>query len=285
MGILDPLKKLLFGVKGVTKHQAEKAVDFTKEKGEELFDKTSEFVKEAGEKIGKTGAKILEKVDDLWDTTPKPETPFENKPEEPAKQPASEFVEPIRKTMGQAGEKIAEGASNLKEEAKELGGKVVEATDDFWKKAEQFSENITDKAKTKGSELYEKAKTVVEEQARSINQKIDEFIEKEKALEAKEPKGEFGEKPISENKNLTDPLMGKHEDFFDKAKKFLDDQDKKGQKPINVEVKKVEPAPAEEKPLDPKDQKQLNDLLSNSTTPKPDDHIEDADIVDEGPKT
>lgn len=285
MGIFDPLKRLLFGVKGVTKHQAEKAVDFTKEKGEELFDKTSEFVKDAGEKIGKTGARILEKVDDLWDTTPKHETPFESKPEEPAKQAASDFVEPIRKTMSQAGEKISEGASKVKEEAKELGSKVVEATDDFWKKAEQFSENITDKAKTKGSELYEKAKTVVEEQAKNINQKIDEFIEKEKALEAKEPKGEFGEKPITENKNLTDPLMGKHEDFFDKAKKFLDDQDKKGQKPIPVEVKKVEPAPAEEKPLDPKDQKQLNDLLSNSTTAKPDDPIEDADIVDEGPKT
>jgi len=42
MGILDPLKKLLFGVKGVTKHQAGQAIDYTKEKGEELMDKTVE---------------------------------------------------------------------------------------------------------------------------------------------------------------------------------------------------------------------------------------------------
>jgi|GEM_PF-1437489 len=288
MGILDPIKRLLFGVKGVTKHQAEKAVDYTKEKGEELFDKTIDFVKDTGEKIGKQGAKILDKVDDLWETKTASDTPFAEMEPKPIK-PESEFVEPIRKTMGQVGDKVADTLSKVKEEAKDLSGKVVEATDDFWKKAESFSENLTDKAKTKGSELYEKAKDYAQEKSQVLNQKIDEFIEREKAIEAKEPKGEFAEKPIAENKNLTEPLMTKHEDFFDKAKKFLDNQEKKPipSAPVDIEVKKVNPLVSSEsdKPLDPLEQKQLNDLLSHPPLTKPEDHIEDADIVDETPKS
>jgi len=290
MGILDPIKRLLFGVKGVSKHQAEKVIDYTKEKGEEIFDKTIDFVKDAGDKIGKTGSKILDKVDDLWETKTSSPTPFSDQTETPVeKKPDSEFVEPIRKTMNQVGEKVSETFSKVKEEAKDLTGKVVEATDDFWKKAESFSENITDKAKTKGSELYEKAKDFAQEKSQALNQKIDEFIEREKAIEAKEPKGEFAEKPIAENKNLTEPLMTKHDDFFEKAKKFLDNQEKKpaASPPQNVEVKKVnDPATTAEpeKPLDPKDQRQLNDLLANPPLTKPEDTIEDADIVDEPPK-
>lgn len=288
MGILDPIKRLLFGVKGVSKHQAEKAVDYTKEKGEELFDKTVDFVKDAGEKIGKTGSKILDKVDDLWETKTTGQTPFVQEPEPPAVKPESEFVEPIRKTMSQVGDKVADTISKVKEEAKDLSGKVVEATDDFWKKAESFSENIADKAKNRGSELYEKAKDFAQEKSKELNQKIDEFIEKEKAIEAKEPKGEFAEKPITENKNLTEPLMTKHDDFFEKAKKFLDNQEKKPgtSAPVDVEVKKVNPAASTppDKPLDPQEQKQLNDLLSNPPLTKPEDHIEDADIIDEAPK-
>ncbi|MGB2849287.1 MAG: hypothetical protein WBB93_17055, partial [Saprospiraceae bacterium] len=100
----------------------------------------------------------------------------------------------------------------------------------------------------------------------------------------KEPKGDFAETPITENKNLTEPLMSKHEDFFDKAKKFLDDADRRSSpKPVQVEAKKVVPPPGpEEKPLDPKDQRQLNDLLSNGG-PDVDDHIEDVDIVEDVP--
>lgn len=286
MGILDPIKKLLFGVKGVAKHQAEKAGDYTKEKGEELFDKTVDFVKDTGEKIGKTGSRILDKVDDLWDTKTTSSTPFSDQETPLVEKKESEFVEPIRKTMSQVGEKVSDTISKVKEEAKDLSGKVVEASDDFWKKAESFSENITEKAKVKGSELYEKAKEFADEKSKALNQKIDEFIEREKAIEAKEPKGEFAEKPITENKNLTEPLMTKHDDFFEKAKKFLDNQEKKPtpSAPVNVEVKKVSPEVNAEKPLDPKDQKQLNDLLSNPPVTKPDDHIEDADIIDVAPK-
>lgn len=289
MGILDPIKKLLFGVKSVTKHQAEQAADYTKEKGEELFDKTVDFVKDAGEKIGKTGSKILDKVDDLWETKTTSQTPFSAEPDPVVSKPESDFVEPIRKTMSQVGDKVADTFSKVKEEAKDLSGKVVEATDDFWKKAETFSENMTDKAKTKGSELYEKAKDFAQEKSKALNEKIDEFIEREKEIEAKEPKGEFAEKPITENKNLTEPLMTKHDDFFEKAKKFLDNQEKKPTPsvPVDVEVKKVNPlvTTTPEKPLDPQDQKQLNDLLSNPPLTKPEDHIEDADIVDDSPRT
>ncbi len=289
MGIFDPIKKLLFGVKSVTKHQAEQAADYTKDKGEELLDKTIDLMKGAGEKIGKTGARVLDKVDDLWESRidPRP-TPFQD-PSAPKAE--SDFVEPIRKKMDLVEDKLAATYAKAKEEAKEISGKVVEATDDFWKKAESFSENIVDKARTKGTELYEKAKTVAEEQGKVLNQKIDDFIEKEKAIEAKEPKGEFADTPITSNKNLTEPLMGKHEDFFDKAKKFLDDADKKTAPkaavpppPVEVPIKKVNtvPPPSPEKPLAEQDKKQLNDLLTSSIPPT--DIIEDADIVDDSPQ-
>ncbi len=289
MGLLDPLKKLLFGVKGVTKHQAEQAVDYTKEKGEALFDKTVDMMKDAGEILGKTGAKVLDKVDDLWEK--KPETPYNQKiTDTPSPSTASsDFVEPIKDKIEKIGEKAADTLGKVKETAKEVGEKMVDASDDFWKKAEGFSENVVEKARTKGSELFEKARQVAEEKSKELNQKIDEFIEKEKAIEAKEPKGEFADTPITQNKNLTEPLMKKHEDFFDKAKKFLDDADKKQIKPVQVESKKVDsppvskssvPPPTPEKPLDPNAQKQLNDLLS---TPPVTDHIEDADIIEDVP--
>ena len=51
--------------------------DYTKEKGEALFDKTVDMMKDAGEILGKTGAKVLDKVDDLWEK--KPETPYNQK--------------------------------------------------------------------------------------------------------------------------------------------------------------------------------------------------------------
>ncbi len=293
MGIFDPIKKLLFGVKGVTKHQVEQAAEYTKEKGEELFDKTIDLMKDAGEKIGRTGAKVLDKVDDLWDTKSHMNQPSSASFEAPKEKQESDFVEPIRKKMDQVEDKLTETFAKVKDEAKELGGKVVETSDDFWKKAESFSENVVEKARTKGSELFEKAKAVAEEQGKALNQKIDEFIEKEKAIEAKEPKGEFADTPITSNKSLTEPLMGKHEDFFDKAKKFLDDTDKKSApkepvtpKPIEVDIKKVNavPPPTPEKPLAEQDKKQLNDLLSSQSLPK-EDTIEDADIIDDDLKS
>ncbi len=287
MSLLDPIKKLLFGVKGVTKHQAEQAAEYTKEKGEELFDKTIDMMKDAGQILGKTGAKVLDKVDDLWDK--KPETASTDKITEakPTFSSSPDFVEPIKDKMEKFGEKAADALGKMKETAKEVGGKVAEASDDFWKKAEDFSENVVEKARTKGSELFEKAKQVAEEKSKELNQKIDEFIEKEKAIEAKEPKGDFADTPITENKNLTEPLMKKHEDFFDKAKKFLDEAEKKQSKPVQVESKKVvaststnasAPSATPEKPLDPNAQKQLNDLLSASPAS---DQIEDADIVED----
>ncbi len=290
MGILDPLKKLLFGVKGVAKHQAEQAIDYTKEKGSEFFDKTVDMMKDAGDAIGRTGAKVLDKVDDLWDKKDAPPEASVTENQGPSHSP-SDFVEPIKDKLDKIGDKASIAFSKVKETAKEVGGKAVSATDDFWKKAEAYSGNVVEQARTKGSDLYEKAKVAAEEQSKKLNQKIDDFIEKEKAIEAKEPKGEFAEKPITENKNLTEPLMGKHEDFFDKAKKFLDDaEQRENKKVVQVEAKKIVEkqvdAPEAEKPLDPKAQSQLNDLLSTqdaaSNSP---DHIEDADIVEDAPPT
>lgn len=300
MGLFDPIKRLLFGVQGVAKHQAEEAIDYTKEKGSELLDKSVDLMKDAGQKIGAAGAKVLDKVDDLWAKNTEPSTSIDGNVEfGTPKHTEADFVDPIRQKMDKVGDKVADTFSKVADTAKDLGSKAVNASDDFWKKAESFSENAVEKAKAKGSDLFEKAKTVATEQGKALNQKIDEFIEKEKAIEAKEPKGDFAATPITENKNLTEPLMSKHEDFFDKAKKFLDDADKRtNPKPIHVDVKKVEsiplnnpattPAVTPEKPLAPQDQKQINDLLSTVDTPpgakSKDDHIEDADIVDEPPK-
>lgn len=288
MSLLDPLKKLLFGVKSVSKHQADQAIDYTKEKSEELFDKTVDMMKDAGEILGKTGAKVLDKVDDLW--SGKPETK-ENHTSNPSNNPfnetnsgtgtTSDFVDPIKEKMEKLGDKATEAFIKAKESAKEVGGKMVDASDDFWKKAEGFSENVVEKARSKGSEIFEKAKDFAEEKSKELNKKIDEFIEKEKAIEAKEPAGEFAETPITENKNLTEPLMKKHDDFFTKAQKFLDESEKKqGAKSIQVESKKVDTTAKSdsEKPLDPKAQNKLNDLLSGKA-----DQIEDADIVEDVP--
>ena len=297
MGIFDPIKKLLWGVKGVTKHQAEEAIDYTKEKGGELLDKSVDFMKDAGHKIGAAGAKVLDKVDDLWTKNNEPfDSTSLNSDVPPTTHTAADFVDPIRQKMDHVSTKVSDTFAKVADSAKEMGSKAVDASDDFWKKAETFSENAVEKAKAKGSDLFEKAKTVATEQSKVLNQKIDDFIAKEKAIADKEPKGDFAETPITENKNLTEPLMGKHEDFFDKAKKFLDDADKRtNPKPIAVDVKKVDsaatpttnvPSAVPEKPLPPQEQKQINDLLSSADTPaKPnDDHIEDADIVDEDPK-
>ena len=189
MGILDTLKKVVLGVKGVKKHQAEQAVDYTKEKGEALFDKTVDMMKDAGEILGKTGAKVLDKVDDLWEK--KPETPYNQKiTDTPSPSTASsDFVEPIKDKIEKIGEKAADTLGKVKETAKEVGEKMVDASDDFWKKAEGFSENVVEKARTKGSALFEKARRGAEEKSKERNQRIVGLMEKETAKEAVETKG------------------------------------------------------------------------------------------------
>lgn len=303
MGILDPLKKLLFGVKSVSKHQAEEAYDFTKDKSAELLDKSMDFMKDAGDKIGKAGAKVLDKVDDLWDKALHHDT-AESIPNNPGTNQnsssnspynahqasgssTSDFVDPIKDKMNKITDAAADTFSKAKDTAKEVGNKIVDASDDFWKKAEEFGGNVMDKASKTGTDLFNKAKQAADDQSKKMNQKIDDFIAKEKEIEAKEPKGDFADTMLRDNKNLNSSTLKGHDDFFAKAQQFLDKSEKKAN-PVSVDIKKVEdgskpanastpPNPTPEKPLDAKDQKTINDLLSK-------DDIEDAQIVDDKPK-
>lgn len=67
MGILNDMKKLLFGAKSVAKSATNKVVESGKEAGSELRDKSEKLMKNAVDKAGDLGEDIKERAEDFFD--------------------------------------------------------------------------------------------------------------------------------------------------------------------------------------------------------------------------
>ncbi|NND08413.1 MAG: apolipoprotein A1/A4/E family protein [Saprospiraceae bacterium] len=233
MGIFNDFKKLLFGVKSVSKSAADKTIEKGKTAGsklvnesEELWDKTKDVAEDLGEKIA-------DKTEDLWDKT--------------------------KGTAEELSDKIADKTEDIwdktKDTAGEVGEKLVDKTSEVWDKALDSTEGIRGKIKEETSEFIEDAKDVAEDVGSKILKGAGALYEKAKDVGEKiHEKGEalfdddLGQKDAhadSENKDSMDalfdgddtdqvelgqddaPMEDTHGDIADKAQDVVDKMSEK----------------------------------------------------------
>ena len=215
MGFLGEIRKLLFGVKSVSKSGAEKAVNAGKELGEDILDKgaqayqkgkdiAEDVVDAAGDKLSTLKNKAKDMVADISDKVS----------ENPKVEKAADFTENVGKKVMDTGSKAAEKAGDFTEK---VGKKVMEVGGEAMEKAGDISEKVGEKVMEAKDKLMEKAR----EMSGKINEKFDETYEKAKALEAEEAlegDSEYADTPIDIDKSLLEDS----DDFFAKAAKYAD---------------------------------------------------------------
>jgi len=252
MGFLSELKKLFFAGESVAKSGAGKAVDASKELGEDLvnkggdlFDKAKGTTSELGgdllEKAGDLGSDLKDKAGDLLggvtgtaggvlgNLTEKASELGENLVEKTAP-----LADKTKEMAANLGEKVAPVVDKGKDIAENVGSKVIETGGEAWDKTKDVSENVgskildvggdmVDKAKEVGSDLKDKADAVIdrsekiasgEEEMKTVSDYAKDFNEKIN----KPP--EFSEKVgYDEHKGS---LLDGQDDFFAKAEKYAD---------------------------------------------------------------
>lgn len=258
MSLINDLKKLLFGAKAVGKSAVEKANEKGKEALEEAkatTDESLEKVQQLAEDIGEkaigtaeaVGKKILDVAgfdtsnDDVMDeilqeTTstkmPQEQSPFSPPPKTTPNEPPLESATNTSKATptGQTPkssrassdeprsteellEKLGEGVEQLGKQVQEKGGKAME-------KAKELATNLGEKLLAARDELVRKAE---EEAARSgevpkdLADKLAEINKRiEDAISGNNQK--FADKPL----DLGGSELEKHEDFFEKARRFAE---------------------------------------------------------------
>ena len=292
MGFFNEIKKVLFGAQSLGKSAANKAVETAKEAGQEIKDRSGEFVHKAEDffsdaldKVEDLGAKVIDKAQDVMGTKKEPETPpvvstpppaspplesindlFEETqkqttpppPPPPVSNPVVEDrplnfdtldsadpAAPREKTTAEkigakvldttmeagkkveevaakAGEKLLDVGSSVFETMKEVAGtvgeKVMEKGGEVWEKVKEMQGEVI----TRTDELYEKAKK--EASSEKHQNSMDDLIQK-----AKEMGDKIEEKAKDKDRTFMDVMddakkndLGKHDDFFDKAKRWAD---------------------------------------------------------------
>jgi hypothetical protein len=257
MSVLGDFKKLLFGAKAVASSAANKAVETGKEVGEDLVDKSSDFIEKAadtaGELYDKASDKAAElyhaakdKVDDItesiWETAGKQskaqepaQTPplpndvdefvastiLENKSEEPAEIPTEPEFKAEKDFFTTTSEKV-------KETAEEVSSKLQEKSAEFKEKLKDVAEDVGAKLAEKGSEAIDRAREVggqLKGKFNSLVEKAQEEAEKDRlekeAIKAAalQQEAEFKAKAADKSAGST---LGGMDSFFEKASRFAD---------------------------------------------------------------
>lgn len=287
MGLLNDMKKLLFGAKSVGKHTVEKAVEAGKEAGAEwkertetLLDQAQDAGKDIAAQAGAFAQRTAKSVEDLFDSEPEEVSSTSQKKESNTQAPippppgpedfehvsvppppgpdtkrgALDFstidhpdeleLKPLEKstfekvggkvldTTLEAGKKVEHAAEEIghkvldageiaaekfKETAEQVGAKVIEKGGEFLERAKEFGSHLLHKAE-------EAAKKAQEERAKEGPGTLDQLIQKAKDLGEK-----LDEKASDKNRQFTDSLkdakandLNKHDDFFEKARRFAD---------------------------------------------------------------
>ena len=246
MGIVNDLKKLLFGAAAVGKSATEKIVEEGKTKGSELLDNTLGKAKELGENVTeKTGAFIhhaAEKAEELFEKSPQekaapastpstPETtaaPVVNQtattadqpldfstldhPDEPGQYPAE------KSTVEKIGEKVMgstlEAGVKVEKVAEEIGHKVLDAGEAAMEKFKETAEQVGGKVLEKGGEILERAKEFGEH----LLHKAEEMSRKAEKEAAAEGPGKLDEL-IRKAREMGDKIEEKAKD---KDRRFTD---------------------------------------------------------------
>ncbi len=215
MGFLGEIRKLLFGVKSVTKSGAGKVADKSQELGEELLERGSkaytkgkdvaeDAVENASDKFSDIVEKAKDKISDISDLVSVNETVDK----------AADFTEDVGKKVLAQGSKAA---SSTIEFAEKVGKKVMDVGGDAIEKAGDVSEKVGEKMLDAKDKLMDRAQEVSDK----ISDKFDETYEKAKKLEAEEAlegDSKYADKPI----DIDESLLEDSDDFFAKAEKYAE---------------------------------------------------------------
>lgn len=287
MGFFNEIKKVLFGAQSLGKSAANKAVETAKEAGQEIKERSGEFVHKAEDffsdaldKVEDLGAKVIDKAQDVMGTKKEPETPpvastpppvesindlFEETQKQSTPPPPPPVTNPVvedrplnfdtldsadpatprekttaekigskvldttieagkkvEEVAAKAGEKLLDVGSSVFETMKGVAGtvgeKVLEKGGEVWEKVKEMQGEVI----TRTDELYEKAKK--EASSEKHQNSMDDLIQK-----AKEMGDKIEEKAKDKDRTFMDVMddakkndLGKHDDFFDKAKRWAD---------------------------------------------------------------
>ncbi|MBT8189139.1 MAG: apolipoprotein A1/A4/E family protein [Bacteroidia bacterium] len=221
MGILNDLKKIIFGATAVGKTVTEKTTDFVMESGSEIIDKTKEVAEKTGDIIeDKTSGlkdSILENSADLIERTKEKISDVKDEiAESPVVQKAADITEEVGEKVMSTGSDILEKASDISEK---VGEKVIEKGGDLLEKSKTVSESVGEKVLEVKDDIFEKAKQASER----ISEKLDETMDKAEAwaeAEKAKPKRDFAEEDLDASGSLLEGT----DDFFSKADKFASGQ-------------------------------------------------------------
>ena len=227
MGFLGEIRKLLFGVKSVTKSGAEKVADKSVEIGGEILDKGADTYQKGKEIAGDVMGKAADKFDDVKDTVgdkladlkDRAKNILDDAGSSETAQKAGDFTEKVGKKVMEVGGDAAEKAADLSEK---VGDKVIKAKDAIMGKAEEIGDKLSDKY----DETYEKAKAM-------------------EAEEALNPKGEFADTKLDAGGSL---LEGS-DDFFAKAERFAEGEYHDKDKVVIGDAEITKPEGAKEKEM------------------------------------
>lgn len=191
MGFLGEFRKLLFGVKSVSKSGAKKVADKSKDIGEDILDTGQDAFETGKEKLGDIGEKVVDGLGDL-------------------KEKAKDFTSDITESLSK--NETVKKAGDFTEK---VGAEVIEKGGEMMEKAGEISEKVGEKVLKAKDRLMEEAEKVGEK----LKDKYDETYEKALELEkeeALEGDSEFADTPLDAGGSLIEDT----DDFFSRAEKF-----------------------------------------------------------------
>lgn len=211
MGFLGEIRKLLFGVKSVSKSAGRKVADKAEDIGEDILDKSADFfddakemASDAGDKIAKGFGNIKDKVSDAGKDTASSAGKVANSIGNKAKEVTQKIAE----------NPVVEKAADISEK---VGAKVLDVGEDLVEKGMDISEKVGEKVLDVTDKIMDKAKDI----ASDIGEKFDDTMEKAEKMAAEEkanPKQEFADTPLDASGSLLDGS----DDFFSKAAAYAD---------------------------------------------------------------
>ena len=168
MGFLNEIKKLMFGVKSVSKSAADKVVDTGKEKGREMADKAEKLFDKTRDKMEDLGSEVKDSAENIWDKAVDMVEDVGEKVIEKSKpyvDEAKDFAEDVGEKVLKKGKPLIDDAKDFAEDvgrkvlktggglldsakdlAEDIGGKVLDKSSLAAKKAKEFSDGIKKQA-------------------------------------------------------------------------------------------------------------------------------------------
>jgi ElaB/YqjD/DUF883 family membrane-anchored ribosome-binding protein len=136
MGFLDEIKKVLFGVKSVTKSATEKV----KEKGHDIAVQSGEYIERTQDKAEALTEELADKAEHRWD----------------------QAVDRAEAIGGKVKDKAGDILDDTKEFAADVGEFVINKAEDLFEDAKDFAEDVGEKVLDKTGRVIGKAKDISE---------------------------------------------------------------------------------------------------------------------------